>query len=101
MKEALAAWLAGKLGEPVEITEWRRHTEGFSWQTFTFRAGAHAFAVRREPEDGLLAPYDTEGQYRLHEALLRLGGVPVPGLRWLELDPSVVDEERARLDAGD
>ena len=36
------------------------------------------YAVRREPEDGLLAPYDTEGQYRLHEALLRLGGVPVP-----------------------
>ena len=46
--------------------------------------------MRREPEDGLLAPYDTEGQYRLHEALLRLGGVPVPGLRWLELDPSVL-----------
>ena len=79
-----------KLGEPVEITEWRRHAEGFSWQTYTFRAGAEAFAVRREPEDGLLAPYDIEGQYRLHEALLRLGGVPVPGLRWLELDPSVL-----------
>ena len=46
--------------------------------------------MRREPEDGLLAPYDIEGQYRLHEALVRLGGVPVPGLRWLELDPSVL-----------
>jgi aminoglycoside phosphotransferase (APT) family kinase protein len=90
MKAALTEWLAAKLGEPVEITEWRRHAEGFSWQTYTFRAGEHAYAVRREPEDGLLAPYDTEGQYRLHEALVRLGGVPVPRLRWLELDPSVL-----------
>ena len=90
MKAALSEWLAAKLGEPVEITEWRRHAEGFSWQTYTFRAGSEAYAVRREPEDGLLAPYDTEGQYRLHEALLRLGGVPVPRLRWLELDPSVL-----------
>ena len=90
MKAALGAWLGERLGRPVEITEWRRHAEGFSWQTYTFRAGDEAFAVRREPEDGLLAPYDTEGQYRLHEALVRLGGVPVPRLRWLELDPSVL-----------
>jgi aminoglycoside phosphotransferase (APT) family kinase protein len=90
MKPALEAWLGAKLGEPVEITEWRRHAEGFSWQTYTFRAAGQGFAVRREPEDGLLAPYDTAGQYRLHEALVRLGGVPVPGLRWLELDPSVI-----------
>jgi aminoglycoside phosphotransferase (APT) family kinase protein len=91
---ALAAWLEAKLGAAVEIDEWRRHAEGFSWQTYTFRArwagGSAAYAVRREPEDGLLAPYDIVGQYRLHEALVELGGVPVPALRWLELDPAVL-----------
>ena len=90
MKAALGAWLGERLGRPVEITEWRRHAEGFSWQTYTFAADGQGFAVRREPEDGLLAPYDIVGQYRLHEALVSLGGVPVPGLRWLELDPSVL-----------
>lgn len=92
MKAALEAWLGEKLGARVEIDEWRRHAEGFSWQTYTFLARfegeAMGLAVRREPEDGLLAPYDIEGQYRLHQALL--GKLPVPGLRWLELDPAVL-----------
>jgi aminoglycoside phosphotransferase (APT) family kinase protein len=94
MKEALAAWLGERLGARVELAEWRRHAEGFSWQTYTFLArwpgGSLGLAVRREPEDGLLAPYDVAGQYRLHEALAALGTVPVPRLRWLELDPSVL-----------
>lgn len=94
MIDALAAWLGERLGSSVEIDEWRRHTEGFSWQTFTFRArwadGELGLAVRREPEDGLLAPYDIEGQYRLHQALGEQGTVPVPRLRWLELDRAVI-----------
>jgi aminoglycoside phosphotransferase (APT) family kinase protein len=94
MKAALEAWLGEKLGTRVVLDEWRRHAEGFSWQTYTFLArfegSALGLAVRREPEDGLLAPYDIEGQYRLHAALEALGTVPVPGLRWLELDPAVI-----------
>ena len=95
----LAAWLAPRLDAagPVAIDQWRRHAEGFSWQTFTFRARwrdragdehAHGFAVRREPEDGVLAPYDVAAQYALHERLASDGAVPVPAPRWLEPDPS-------------
>lgn len=80
----------------VRVSNFRRHTEGFSWQTFTFDVEWHdttahqrALAVRREPEDGLLAPYDIVGQYRLHEVLLTTE-VPVPNLVGLELDRSIV-----------
>ncbi len=80
----------------MTIEQWRRHAEGFSWQTFTFSAQwedaggqrrSRGFAVRREPEDGLLAPYDIEGQYALHEHLEKCGSIPVPPLLWLERDP--------------
>ena len=46
--------------------------------------------MRASPRTGCSRPTTSEGQYRLHEAVLRLRGVPVPGLRWLELDPSVL-----------
>ncbi len=92
---ALAGWIATRVGAgPVEIDELRRHAEGFSWHTYTLRArwpgGELALAIRREPEDGLLAPYDTRGQYALHAALEAVGTVPVPHLRWLETDPAVL-----------
>lgn len=100
MNEQFAAWLATKLGAegPVEITDLHRHTEGFSWQTYTFTARWHTgrvpyhagFAVRREPEDGLLSPYDIRAQYELHRAVAERSRVPVPALRWLETDPSVL-----------
>ncbi|MFV0464224.1 MAG: hypothetical protein ACK5MP_13705, partial [Nostocoides sp.] len=80
----LAEWFATRLevGQ-VELTEQRRHTEGFSWQTYTLLArwdhedGRHheqGFAVRVEPTDGLLSPYDIDGQYELHKAVLRQPG---------------------------
>jgi aminoglycoside phosphotransferase (APT) family kinase protein len=92
---ALAPWLAAKLGtERVEVRDVRRHTEGWSWHTYTLEAAwdgqERGFAVRREPEDGLLAPYDIRAQYALHRALLDHADVPVPALHWLELDPSVL-----------
>jgi aminoglycoside phosphotransferase (APT) family kinase protein len=96
---ALAAWLAPRLGaEAVELVDVRRRTEGFSWETYTATArwvaadGAarvRGVAVRREPDDGLLGPYDAAGQYRLHETLLRTD-VPVPALVGLELDGTVL-----------
>jgi aminoglycoside phosphotransferase (APT) family kinase protein len=48
------------------------------------------YAVRVEPRDGLLAPYDIDGQYRLHRAVLDHSDVPMPDLYWLEQDPSVL-----------
>ncbi len=98
---ALAGWLAERLdADTVEVGELRRHSEGFSWHTYTLRASwrdratgawrTTGLAVRREPEDGLLAPYDTRGQYVLHAALQAAGTVPVPALRWLETDPAVL-----------
>lgn len=96
----LRPWLARHLEtDDVEIDQIRRHAEGWSWQTYTFRirwadpAGETrelALALRREPEDGLLAPYDTEAQYELHAAIERETRIPVPRLRWLERDPSVL-----------
>lgn len=96
---ALAPWLATQFGvDDVEVIDLERRTEGFSWQTYTLTArwadsdGAQTergVAVRREPEDGLLAPYDTAAQFRLHEALLHTD-VPMPGLIGLELDPNVL-----------
>lgn len=90
---ALQRWLSERLGAAVEVRDLHRHTEGWSWQTYTLTAvlpgGREAgFAVRREPEDGLLAPYDIEGQYRLHRALLDHSRVPLPALHWLERDRS-------------
>ena len=96
---ALAPWLAERFGvAAVELDDVARRTEGFSWQTYTLTArwtdpdGAtvrRGVAIRRQPEDGLLAPYDIVGQYRLHE-LLRTTAVPVPALIGLELDPGVL-----------
>jgi aminoglycoside phosphotransferase (APT) family kinase protein len=86
----LAGWLGERLGEPVQVSDLHRHAEGWSWQTYTLTAtgpgGRRGYAVRREPEDGLLAPYDIEAQYRLHRAVLDHSDVPMPALHWLELD---------------
>lgn len=94
--EQLGPWLAERLGAPhVALEDLRRHIEGWSWETYTFTAvwtddaGAEqrqGLALRREPEDGLLAPYDIVGQYDLHAAIVRETALPMPRLRWLELD---------------
>ncbi len=95
----IGPWLGERLGvEVVDVVDVHRRTEGFSWQTYTFgidcrgddgRRHRRGIALRRQPEDGLLAPYDIVGQYRLHEALLRTT-VPVPALIGLELDPALL-----------
>jgi aminoglycoside phosphotransferase (APT) family kinase protein len=94
--ESLGPWLAARLdAESVALEDLRRHVEGWSWETYTFTAvwtdrGGTAqrqgLALRREPEDGLLAPYDIAGQYALHAAVARETALPMPRLRWLELD---------------
>jgi len=61
--------------------------------TWIDNAGAEqrqGFAVRVEPTDGLLAPYDIDGQFSLHEAVLKQPGIPMPKLFWLEKDRSIL-----------
>lgn len=96
----LADWFGRRLGVGrVELSEFRRHAEGFSWQTYTMLAGwadaagsphQRGFAVRVEPTDGLLAPYDIDGQFTLHAAVAGRPGIPMPALFWLERDPAVL-----------
>jgi aminoglycoside phosphotransferase (APT) family kinase protein len=89
--DALCQWLARRLGDPgLVVSGLVRHTEGFSWQTYTLDAGGRGLAVRVQPRDGLLAPYDIEGQWRLHQAVYASGSVPMPEPLWLERDPSVL-----------
>ncbi|MDQ8043683.1 MAG: phosphotransferase family protein [Patulibacter sp.] len=98
--DALVPWMAERLeASTVELTEIRRHAEGFSWGTYTFTvvwtdaAGTthrDGMALRREPEAGLLPPYDTRAQYVIHEALLEHSTIPMPALRWLETGHDVL-----------
>ena len=92
---ALERWFAEKLGVgAARVRDLRRHAEGFSWETYTLDVEAdgerRGYAVRVEPRDGLLAPYDIRGQYALHRAVLDHSDVPMPELYWLELDPEVL-----------
>ena len=98
---ALTPWFRERLEVgAAEILDFRRHAEGWSWQTYTMEVEwlsretgervRRGYAVRVEPQDGLLAPYDIEGQYALHRALLGHPDVPMPDLYWLERDPSVL-----------
>jgi aminoglycoside phosphotransferase (APT) family kinase protein len=92
---ALEPWFAARLGvDEARVSELRRHAEGFSWETYTLTVEAggerHGYAVRVEPRDGLLAPYDIRGQYALHRAVVDHSDVPMPALHWLELDATVL-----------
>lgn len=89
----LRSWYRAGGADDVVLGDLHQHTEGFSWQTSTLTVSLdggppRGVAVRREPEDGLLAPYDTPLQYRIHQAVLDAGTVPIPDLVALETDRS-------------
>lgn len=93
--EQLRDWFADRLGTQVELGDFVHHAEGFSWQTYTLSVTAdggapRGFALRCEPPDGVLAPYDLAGQYALHGELLEHQVAPVPERFWLETDASVI-----------
>jgi aminoglycoside phosphotransferase (APT) family kinase protein len=95
VSRALEPWFAARLGlADARVVELRRHAEGFSWETYTLAVEGggerRGYAVRVEPRDGLLAPYDIRGQYALHRAVVDHSDVPMPALHWLELDPGVL-----------
>jgi aminoglycoside phosphotransferase (APT) family kinase protein len=89
----LAAFVGARLGlEEAEPTAFRRHVEGFSWETYEVgvrgrRAGSSfkdEFIVHRVPGAGLLEPYDPRPVFELRRALEDVDGVPVPATLWLD-----------------
>jgi aminoglycoside phosphotransferase (APT) family kinase protein len=100
LRDRLSAWFGKRLhADEVEIDDLVHHADGFSWQTYTMsvrwldQSGtkvSRGYALRREPEDGVLAPYDIRSQYALHRQLIGRAGIPMPALFWLELDPAVL-----------
>jgi aminoglycoside phosphotransferase (APT) family kinase protein len=96
----LEGFLRARLPEAsaVRVLDLERSTEGFSQETFAFdveivRGGAterRAFVAKREPEAGLLEPYDLEPEFRVLHAL-REPGLPSPPTPWFERDPAVLE----------
>lgn len=95
---ALGRYLTGQLGESLKIHDLRRHTEGFSLETVSFEASWQSeggkpekrrLILRREPEAGLLEPYDLGPQVAAMRAVR--GTVSVPEILWFESDPSILE----------
>jgi aminoglycoside phosphotransferase (APT) family kinase protein len=91
----LLCWSRRQLGatDNSVIEDLIRHSEGWSWRTYTFTLrdtnATRGIALRIQPDDGLLAPYDINAQYRLHQSLEGTS-IPVPALLALETDLSVL-----------
>jgi len=98
--QRLERFLALRLpqAESLAITKLERSTEGFSQETFSFevdlvRGGqreTRGYVAKREPEAGLLEPYDLEPEFRVLHALSD-DPLPSPATPWFERDPSVLD----------
>jgi aminoglycoside phosphotransferase (APT) family kinase protein len=96
---ALLAFLRARSPDAriVAVEGVEAHTEGFSQETFSFRAevqtdGARAtqhWVVKREPPAGLLEPYDLEPEFRVLHALSE-HPLPSPRTPWFERDPAVL-----------
>lgn len=100
LRQRLERFLAPRLpqAESLAVTKLERSTEGFSQETFSFevdlvRGGqreTRGYVVKREPEAGLLEPYDLEPEFRVLHALSD-DPLPSPATPWFERDPSVLD----------
>lgn len=85
--------------EDLRVIEVNRMTEGYSYETYIFRAQwrdrekgevvSREFAMRMEPHAGVVEPYDVRPQYWTLKALENTP-VPTPKVYWLELDPEVL-----------
>lgn len=99
MQDRLQAYLRQKLPQlqEVQVSGLRRMTEGYSYETFSFRLEgsqggqvvARELVLRMEPEHGPVPPYDVSRQYLALKALQN-SPVPVPPVLWLERDPAVL-----------
>ncbi len=96
----LTAWLQGKMpaAEGLALSELKKPSAGLSNETFLFEATwREAGAARREKMVARLQPtefqvfpeYDLATQFRIMDALAPTD-VPVPRVRWLEADTSIL-----------
>jgi aminoglycoside phosphotransferase (APT) family kinase protein len=88
MKDALASWLEDEVGHPVTVGDVRRTSAGFSRENWVFDATwageRHDLIARRDPLGSVL-----ETDRKVETAVLRAlvdTGVPVPTLRWVDLE---------------
>ncbi len=96
----LERFLAARLPDAaaVRVCDVEAHTEGFSAETFSFRAELsygtrierERFVLKREPAAGLLEPYDLEPEFRVLHALSD-DPLPSPRTPWFEKDARVLD----------
>ena len=107
----LAHYLHGRLpsAERVSVARASSMTRGASNDTVLLdievacdgRLFVVPLVLRPQRQDGILAPYDVERQFRVMRALSRTA-VPVPAVAWFERDPTVLGAPfflMARLDA--
>lgn len=90
----LEAFLAARIGAPVQVSALARKSGGASRETYLFDAEwegseRRGFVLRRDPVASLLES-DRSHEYRVLEAARGLG-VPVPVVRWLELGREALD----------
>ena len=97
-REKLKAYLAARLGaEGLEIVSFWQNLEGWSMETYSLglaylkdgRRVEEEIIIRKEPEAGLLDPYDASIEYRVLAALAGTG-VAVPRVYWHEPDRAVL-----------
>jgi len=96
----LERFLAAKIDDAseVRVRNLERNTEGFSQETFSFdveiRRGddreLRGYVLKREPEAGLLEPYDLEPEFRVLHALSD-DPLPSPPTPWFEGDRAVLE----------
>lgn len=97
VEDAIARYLASRLGaDDVTVTGLLRIPGGASRETWMFDAAwteqgqprAAAFVLRKDPPASLLDT-DREAEYAFYSAFSG-SDVPVPRMRWLENDPSIL-----------
>ena len=98
-REALARWLAARVGDPgARVGDLAiPGLSGFSNETIlveaTWRGEAHPLAIRVEPSGHQVFPSTAfDAQVAVLRALADEGGVPVPPVLWFEEDPSVLGD---------
>jgi aminoglycoside phosphotransferase (APT) family kinase protein len=98
MRAALQRWIAGKFpeGAEPEITSFDVPAKnGMSSETILFDVAVsgetHSCVARVAPDESavpVFPTYDLERQYRVMSLVASNTEVPVPPLRWLEIDPA-------------
>ncbi len=100
IEESIKAYLQSKLPQARDLRfkNFRRHTEGWSWETFSLdaewledgRSLRQGYVFRKEPEKGgVIERYDSQGQFVVLKAL---EGTPVlaPRVFWYELTRDIL-----------